>query len=62
MKINLDRVRCEGHGMCEALAPSFFSVDDEGTLTILHDEVSDRDEDDVRTATLGCPVAALKLI
>ncbi len=36
--------------MCEAIAPTVFSVDDDG------------DAADVKSATLGCPVAALKLI
>jgi ferredoxin len=62
MRIEVDRNRCEGHGMCEAVAPKFFSVDDEGSLTILQDEVSVSDEASVHAATLGCPVAALKVI
>lgn len=62
MRIDLDWNRCEGHGMCEAAAPNFFSVDDEGQLTVLQEEVSDRDQADVHAAALGCPVAALKLV
>src|SRR5262245_48430622 len=30
MKIEVDRNRCEGHAMCEAVAPDLFSVDDDG--------------------------------
>jgi ferredoxin len=47
--------------MCEVAAPKFFSVDDEGRLTVLQDEVPDGDEIDVQAAALGCPVAALLL-
>ncbi|MBU3067766.1 ferredoxin [Nocardia sp. NEAU-G5] len=62
MKIELDRNRCEGHAMCEAAAPSFFSVDEEGDLTVLEERVSESDKAAVNSAVLSCPVAALKLL
>ncbi|MFE3798646.1 ferredoxin [Nocardia tengchongensis] len=62
MKIELDRNRCEGHAMCEAAAPRFFSVDDEGDLTILQEEVSESEKSAVNSAVISCPVAALKLL
>ncbi|MFC9473100.1 ferredoxin [Nocardia sp. NPDC055002] len=61
MKIAADRTRCEGHGMCEALLPDIFRVDDEGNVTVLTDQVTDADLDDVRLAVDSCPVAALRL-
>ncbi|WP_338889220.1 ferredoxin [Rhodococcus sovatensis] len=61
MKIELDRERCEGHGICEVAAPAFFSLDDDGDLTVLRDDVSDGDIPSVQAAALGCPVAALLL-
>ena len=61
MRIDLDRHRCEGHGMCEAAAPAYFSVDDDGGLTVLREDVPDSDEADVQAAALGCPVAAIRL-
>jgi ferredoxin len=61
VRIELDRDRCEGHAMCEVAAPEFFSIDDDGDLTVLHHEVSPTDEAQVHAAILGCPVAALKL-
>lgn len=61
MRIEVDRDRCEGHAMCEAVAPAFFSVDDEGTLIVLQEDVPDGAEPVVKSATLGCPVAALRL-
>ncbi|SKQ80287.1 3Fe-4S ferredoxin [Mycobacteroides abscessus subsp. massiliense] len=48
--------------MCEAIAPTVFSVDDDGDLLILQEEIAEGDAADVKSATLGCPVAALKLI
>jgi ferredoxin len=61
MRIEVDLNRCEGHGMCEVVAPEFFALDDEGKLTVLTDDVTPSDEAHVRDAVLACPVAALKL-
>ncbi|QZH61239.1 ferredoxin [Mycolicibacterium farcinogenes] len=62
MRVDVDRNRCEGHAMCEAIAPTVFSVDDDGDLLILQEEIAEGDAADVKSAALGCPVAALKLI
>lgn len=61
MKIELDRKRCEGHGMCEVVAPDYFALDDDGNLTILAEDVLAGDEAQVSDAAMACPVAALKL-
>ncbi|WP_194827901.1 ferredoxin [Nocardia sp. XZ_19_231] len=61
MKIAADRTRCEGHGMCEALLPDIFRVDDEGNVTVLTDQVSEAELDDVRLAVDSCPVEALRM-
>jgi len=62
VKIEVDRNRCEGHAMCEAVAPDFFSVDDEGNLIVSTDNVASDDRVQVQDAVLACPVAALKLV
>ncbi|MFD7011249.1 ferredoxin [Rhodococcus jostii] len=62
MRVEVDRSRCEGHAMCESVAPTFFSVDDDGALIVLQDDVAEDDKEAVQTATVVCPVAALKLI
>ena len=61
MKITADHTRCEGHGMCEALLPSIFRVDDEGNVTVLTEQVLEAELDDVRLAVDSCPVEALRL-
>jgi ferredoxin len=61
MRIEVDLNRCEGHGIYEAIAPDFFSVDDDGTLSVLSDDVQDDAEEVVRNAVMGCSVSALKL-
>ncbi|PXX57471.1 ferredoxin [Nocardia tenerifensis] len=59
MKIIVDRARCEGHGMCEALAPNLFRVGDDGVVEPA-DLVGEGDRDLVRLAVDSCPVEALR--
>lgn len=61
MKIILDRGKCTGLGMCEALAAAYFEIDDDGELVLLNEEVAPEDLDSVRQAVQGCPTEALRL-
>ncbi len=61
MKIEVDRSRCTGIGICESLSPKHFEVNDAGDLVLLEAEVSDDDLPDVREAVDGCPTEALSL-
>lgn len=62
MKIELDRVKCTGIGMCESVAPDFFEIDDDGALIVHRDDVDDAEIGDVEAAIQACPTAALRLI
>lgn len=35
MRIEADRGKCAGLGMCEAMAPDFFEVGEDGTVVVL---------------------------
>jgi ferredoxin len=59
--LELDRPRCEGHGLCEEAAPRLMHLDDDGELVLDAPEVSEADLEAARTAVRVCPVAALKL-
>ena len=61
-RIELDRPRCEGHGLCEEAAPQLMHLDDDGELIIDQPEVDDADLQAAQDAVRVCPVAALKLI
>jgi ferredoxin len=63
MRIELDRPRCEGHGLCEEEAPQLLHLDEEGELVLDQVEVADGSTDltAARAAVRVCPVAALKL-
>lgn len=64
-RIVVDRDRCEGLGMCEAMASDFFEVveDDDGDeqVELLQTEVAEADRARVHAATQACPVLALSL-
>jgi ferredoxin len=61
MKVNLDRDRCEGHGLCEEASPQLFRLDDEGELEVLQDTVDGEMVQAARAAARVCPVAALSV-
>ncbi|MCX4588248.1 ferredoxin [Streptomyces sp. NBC_01549] len=59
MKISVDRERCEGHGMCQDVAPQVFEVDEEGLARTLVTSIPAELEATVRTAARVCPIAAV---
>ncbi|WP_019635002.1 ferredoxin [Actinomadura atramentaria] len=63
MKVIVDRVRCEGHGLCEEAAPQMFQLDDEGELMVLQDAepVPAEQIEAVADAARTCPVGALRV-
>jgi ferredoxin len=62
MKIELDRAKCTGIGMCESVAPNFFEIDDDGELVVHRVDANGDDEvADVEAAVRACPTAALRL-
>ncbi|GGP82265.1 ferredoxin [Saccharothrix coeruleofusca] len=61
MRIILDRAKCTGIGICEALAPTVFEVDDNGELVVLSAEVPEDARNEVAEAVEGCPTMALRL-
>lgn len=62
MRVSVDRAKCTGLGNCEAMAPDFFEVGDDGELELLRSDVSADELDEVKQAIASCPTAALKLV
>ena len=58
-RVSIDRSLCNGYGVCEALAPDVFLLDDEG-LAALRQGVSE--DDAVREACDNCPMGAITLV
>ena len=61
-RISLDGERCVGSGACEALAPDFFEVGDDGVVAVLRPEPAGADFADVEAAVQQCPTQALQLV
>lgn len=62
VRIEVDRDRCEGHGMCEVAAPEVYRLDDAGELEILVENPHGRLEHDAEAGARVCPVAALRVV
>lgn len=61
MRIELDRPRCEGHGLCEEAAPGLMHLDEDGELVIDVPDLDGADIELAKAAARVCPVAALRL-
>ena len=62
MKITVDRDKCEGLGMCEAMAHEFFEVDDDEVMHVLDEAPAEEHRAKVNAAVESCPVLALSLV
>ena len=66
MKIVADLEKCEGLGMCEAMANDYFEVDEDpdkgDQVVILDDSPPESDRAHVYAAVQACPVLALTLV
>ncbi len=62
MKIVADYDKCEGLGMCEAMANDYFEVDEDAEkVVVLDDSPGEGDRAHVYAAVQACPVLALTL-
>lgn len=62
MEVRIDTAACVGHGMCEALAPHIFEVDDDGKARVVARTIDEEDRPDVENAVNQCPEQALRLL
>jgi ferredoxin len=61
MRIVLDENKCSSLGMCEATAPDFFEVGDDGVLHLLDAAPADCHRALVEDAVEACPTGALSI-
>jgi len=61
MRIAVDRDRCEGLGMCEAMAHEFFELDDDDVMHVLDEAPGEAHRQQLSSAVASCPVLALSL-
>ena len=59
--LQIDRIRCDGHGLCAELVPELISLDDWGYPIIKPGNVPPSVVQYARRAVDACPVLALRL-
>jgi ferredoxin len=61
LKLGIDRIRCDGHGLCAELLPELITLDDWGYPIIADAAVHRHLEGHARRAVKSCPLHALTL-
>jgi ferredoxin len=59
--LQIDRIRCDGHGLCAELLPELISLDDWGYPILKPGSVPPSVVEHARRAVDACPVLALRL-
>ena len=60
--LQIDRIRCDGHGLCAELLPELISLDDWGYPIIKPGHIPPSVLEHARRAVDACPVLALRLV
>ena len=53
-KIEVDWGLCESNGVCMGIIPEVFRLEDDDTLTVLQEDVTPENEEQVRDAVRQC--------
>jgi ferredoxin len=61
-KIEVDWGLCESNGVCMGIIPEVFRLEDDDTLTVLQEDVTPENEEQVRDAVRQCPRQAISII
>ena len=59
--LGIDRIKCDGHGVCADLVPELIELDDWGYPIIRKDAIPPELLTQARWAVSNCPALALKL-
>jgi ferredoxin len=62
MKVILDELRCDAHGVCVTACPEVFALDDnEDIVRVLIEDPDEALRDKLKKAAQGCPKAAITI-
>lgn len=61
MTVKVNRDACIGCGACAAICDSVFEIDDEGISTIVDENVSEENQEEVQDAVDSCPTGAIEV-
>ncbi len=60
-QLQVDRIRCDGHGLCAELLPEVIALDDWGYPIVKAGTIAPALLEHARKAVAACPVLALTL-
>ena len=61
LTLEVDRIKCDGHGLCAELLPEMLELDDWGYPIVREAYVPHAILEHARRAVVDCPVMALRL-
>jgi ferredoxin len=61
MKATVDHDLCIGCGVCEAVCPAVFQMNDDGLADVIVESIEEDAIDDAREAQDQCPVEAISI-
>lgn len=62
MKVVVDELRCDAHGLCAELCPEVFALDDhDDVVRVLVEEPDESLRQSLERAALACPKAAITI-
>jgi ferredoxin len=62
MRVEIEREKCCGYGICAEICPSVYKLDDQGFVYIDSDLVPAGDEEAAEEGADACPEAALAVV
>lgn len=62
MRVAVDFGKCTGLGMCEAIAPDFFEIQEDGTLKLLAEHCNESQRAEIEEAIAACPTEAISIL
>jgi len=62
VRLRVNPILCDGHGLCAELFPERIALDDWGYPIIDHSPIGSKEESHARRAVDACPTLALALI
>ncbi len=61
-KVEVNYDQCESNGLCEALAPDVFRLDDDDNLQVDNSTVTQENRQRIQRAVAACPKSALRIV
>ena len=62
MRVVIDELRCDAHGVCVSVCPEVFALDDDDDVVrVLDDQPDESLRETLARAAQGCPKAAITI-